>query len=300
MVMRASRRWLALLGLAACAPDFTPRSVLQDVRVLALVADPPELGPGESVTVAPKLFAPGDPPEDVSCAWTFCPFSLGSSVGYACAAPACEVSLSPAADGSVTADPTALALQCLQTLQQGGSLPPPIPPQLPPVVDVVFRCRATDPSGGVLREAVQLVPVDTVLPPPSCASTWPACRNHNPVIQQVEIGGQAVAPGGTCPAVPPCPRLAPGGELEVVAHLDPASAETYLDPAGRPVQEQLVVSFFTTAGRFDFDRGLGPDARVKLKYEDIAGSSTAEVWVVARDLRGGEAAVGPFLVEVGP
>jgi hypothetical protein len=93
--------------------------------------------------------------------------------------------------------------------------------------------------------------------------------------------------------------LLPGGEIEVRAQLgDP---ETYLDPAGRTVQEQLVVSFFTTAGRFDYDRALGPDARVMLKYESIAAGTTgAQVWVVARDLRGGEAITRPFDVAVGP
>lgn len=283
---------LALLGLAGCAADFTPRSVLEDVRVLALVAEPPEVGPNEPVTITPKTYAPGP----FTARWTFCPFSLGASVGYACAAPACEVPLAAAPDHSVTADPTALAIQCLQTLQQGGGPPLSIPPQLPPVVEVVFRYRVTDTATGLLREAVQLVPVDTAPPPPSCASTWPACRNTNPTIS-VSVGGQGVTDGATCSATS-CPVLAPEAELDVVAQVGPA--ETYLDPAGRPVQEQLVVSFFTTAGRFDYDRALGPEARVKLKYEKITTApDTAKVWAVARDLRGGEAAIG-FEVRIGP
>jgi hypothetical protein len=306
------------LALAACAPDFPPRSALQDLRVLAIVADHPELGPPESVP-------PGDPSYDavslqawdwlppalrgaeVTWSFEFCPFTLGAAAGYACAVsgPACEPVLAqgthdPAetlagyAVDAASASPAQLALACLQSL--GGTPPPSVPPQLPPVVEVLFRYRVS--GGGQSREAVQLVPVRTG------ARAAPTSLNRNPVIQSVEIGGQAVAPGGTCPSAPPappCPALAPGGELEVRAVLDPSSAEGYLDPAGRPAVEAPAVSFYSSAGRFDYDRALGPDARVKLEHEEIAsGTTLAEVWVVARDLRGGEAIQGPFLVQIAP
>jgi len=103
------------------------------------------------------------------------------------------------------------------------------------------------------------------------------------------------------------PRVRAYGEVDELnatlgfaAALDPASAEGYLDPAGRPVVESLPVSFYTTAGRFDYDRALGPDARVKLKHERIAGGTAeALLWAVARDLRGGETVAGPFAVSIG-
>ena len=56
---------------------------------------------------------------------------------------------------------------------------------------------------------------------------------------------------------------------------------------------------YTTAGRFDYDRASGPDARVNLDHESIpAVVNEALVYVVARDLRGGEAVAGPFRVAV--
>lgn len=273
-------------ALAACAPDFTPRSVLEDARVLALVAEPPEIGYADATTITAYTWAP--PGAQVAWSWSSCPYSLGSSVGYACIVPECEQDLP--AGGSVTLVPQAEAerfLACVEALPGGGAPPPGLPPELPEVVEMVVRLTGRDAGGAVLREAVQLVPVHTLGPPPA--------PNHNPAIQLVAIGGRTLPP----PAGEPAPILLPGGQLEVRAQLD--GPESYLDPAGRPVQEQLVVSFFTTAGRFDFDTALGPDARVKLEYESIApGTTGAQVWAVARDLRGGEAIAGPFDVAVGP
>lgn len=280
----------AVAGLAACAPDFTPRSVLEDARVLALVAEPPEIGFSDTTTVTATTYVPSGPA--VTWRWSFCPYSLGSSVGYACIVPECEHELPPGTPATVTFAPQAetdLFLACVAA-RPGGALPPGLPAQLPEMVEMIVRYTGLDPGGAVLRQAVQRIPVHTAGPPPA--------PNHNPVIQLVTIGGQPMPP----PAGDPAPVLPPGGEIEVRVQLD--GPETYLDPAGRTVQEQLVVSFFTTAGRFDYDRALGPDARVMLKHESIApGTLQAHVWVVARDLRGGVAVEGGdtgFDVTIGP
>ncbi len=300
--MRALRfAWgLALLG-AACSNDFTPRSVLADLRVLAIQASPLEVGPGERVTLTPvRLAPPATDPASIEEHWTFCPFSIGATVGFACAVPACEVPLQPDASPSgdpvvgvadphalgitVTADPGALAQQCLAQLAAQGALPPNVPSELPPKVSMVFRYVASA-SDGETREAVQLVPF--------YAGGAPANRNQRPDIQKVEIGGTDVSTGTSLPA------LGPGAQLEFHVQLSPASVQSFVDDAGRTIQETLVVSFFTTAGRFDFDRASGPDARVKLKYDHIAPSDgDAQLWAVATDLRGGETVRGPFTVPI--
>jgi hypothetical protein len=80
--------------------------------------------------------------------------------------------------------------------------------------------------------------------------------------------------------------------------LDPASAQPFLDELGNPAVESLVVSFFTTAGELDGDRADGPDARQTLEGEELGGAAEAEIWVVARDLRGGQAVSGPYRVPI--
>ncbi len=286
--MRALRLAPLLLAAAGCGVEFTPRSVVSDLRVLAIRATPLEVGPSDAVTLdAVRVPPPGGAIADER--WTFCPFSIGSTAGYACAVPQCEVELAPSgtpstyASAPVTATPGALAEQCLALLSGSGALPPDVPTGLPETIDTIFRyvVRASDGSS---RETVQRLPLH-----PAGA---PADRNVAPVISSVTIGGLAVDPyGGTDPT------LTSGGSLEVRVLLTPESAQTYVE-AGRTLTEQLVVSFYTTDGRFDYDWANGPDASVTLKAESLSGAAEAQVWVVARDLRGGETVGGPYRVAI--
>lgn len=291
--MRAVRLVPLLAAAAACAPDFPPRSAVFDTRVLAIEATPLEVGPGDPVTLrAFRVGAACDPdvPSIASEAWTFCPFSIGSSAGYACAVPECEAAVlpqDPLATGCgfsspVTATPGALAETCLALLSASGASPPEVPAQLPEKIDGLFRYTVVG-TDGVSREAVQRIPLY-----PAGA---PANRNLPPGIVSVAIGGTTwAADGTTAGATPMLPR---GGSIDVVATID--GAQQYAE-GGRTLTEQLVVSFYATAGRFDFDRANGPVAAVKLKDEEAGDAASALVWVVARDLRGGEKVGGPYPV----
>ena len=283
---------VTVLALSAgCTKSFTPRSYLADLRVLAIRATPLEVGLTDSVTLdAVRLAPPGGAIADER--WTFCPFSVGSSDAYACEVPTCETALAPAgapsayASAPVTFSPGALARDCVAQLSSSGALPPDVPSQLPEVVDTIVRYVVRG-SDGSSRESVQRLPLY-----PGGA---PADRNLPPVIATVSIGGVQVDP-----YVGPDPTLAAGARLEVRVLLTPDSAQTYVE-GGRTVTEQLVVSYFATAGRFDYDWANGPDASVKLKGEDlVAGTTEAQVWVVARDLRGGETVGGPYRILVAP
>jgi hypothetical protein len=272
------------LAVSGCATDFLPESYLDGLRVLAIVSDPTELGPGEAVTLAPTVYSlPADPV--TSTAWSFCPLTLGSPSGYACALPACEVPLVPGPGGTVTQDPTALALDCLARL---GTTPPPgfVPGEVPETIETVFRLRVESASGDV-REAVKRVLLHT--------RGAPASRNRPPVIAGVELDGAAATPGAVAATIPP------GSKARLTVRVDPASVDSYLDGNGRTVVETVVVGFFSTAGRLDDERGSAPVAETFLVAKELeAGQTEAQVWVVARDLRGGEAVAGPFRVAITP
>ncbi len=277
---------LALLA-AACAGDLPPRSLLQDVRVLALLAKPLEAGPDETVTVRGVTFAPDG--ATITETWSFCPFTLGPTANDACAVEACVTVLVPAADGSVSADPGALALQCLQKYGGSGPAGAALPSQVPDRLEVLFRCVASAP-GFEAREAVLRVPFYPRGAPPD--------RNAPPKVTSLAFGGQAVSlvspPDGPAAVSPAVPK---GGQVEVHVTLDPSSAQRYQDSSGRTVDEQLFVSFYTTAGRFDFDRGAGQDESVQLKDEKVpAGVTSANVYAVAHDDRGGATVLGPYTV----
>ncbi len=275
---------LLLLAAAGCASDFDPRSYLADLRVLALVADQPEIGFAESTTVTARTW-PVD--RAATGTWSFCPYSLGSSVGYDCIVPACEQPLPPGASATVAPQALTLAFaQCVQALGGGAGLPPGVPGAPPERIETVVRYTVTDAAGAVTREAVLRLPV--TYPDP------PASPNHNPAILQVEIGGQVAQPSAAEP--PPgasLPRLVAGGKLPVRVLL----SEPETTPAGPA--EGSIISFYADAGRFDYDRAIGPDGSAQLEGEELAGApSRAQVWVVARDLRGGQAVQGPHWVEV--
>jgi hypothetical protein len=297
VTVRALRLVPLLLAAAACGPDFPPRSVVFDTRVLAIVAPPLqdgtpaplELGPADSITLSAFAVGPAGG-EVLEESWTFCPFSIGSSVGYQCAVPETPLaeSTDPRAYGlsaPITASPGQLALQRLAELAGAGLLPPGA--QLPDKVEVLFRYRVTA-TGGVAREAVQRIPV--------YRDGAPADPNVAPRLVSVQIGDALWTAGGPPPAT--LPTLRTRDELDVVASVDPASAQEYFED--RWLTEQLVVSFFTDAGRFDYDRANGPEARVQLRNEETGGAASAHVWVVVRDLRGGQAVGGPYEVLVEP
>ena len=286
---------LAALLLAGCATEFTPPSVVEDLRVLAIVADPPELrltpaAGTNTVTVlratavAPPA-SPGGPPRapaPADVAWSFCPYSIGAATGYACAIPACESALAPAADGSVTLDPLLEVMKpaCQAALAGlgGGS---PGGPAAGGSVETLVRYVAT--LDGLRREAVQRIPVWFGTPP----ATAP---NLNPVIGAVTAGADCAG------SAPPCSVAS----VSLDVAIDPASFQPYPAGTDRTVEETIVVSFFTTAGRFKYEYGsttvTAQSTGTELEAKELGGATEALVWVVARDLRGGEAVQGPLTV----
>jgi hypothetical protein len=262
---------------AGCGDDFLPPSYLDGLRVLALVSDPVEAGPADEVSITPAVYLPPD--ETLSGeSWTFCPFSLGPTTGYECALPACETRLTPEADGSVRASPGALALQCAADLGGGEG----VPQEVPEKVDVYFNYRATSSSGDA-REAVFKLALWTRGPPPA--------PNGPPLIESIEVGGQVLSPGETADPV------AEGEKARIRVRVDPDSLDLFVDEAGRSRTEEAIISLYTTAGRFEFDRIAGEDAEVSWEARKLEpGQTQADIYVVARDLRGGQAVFGPVFV----
>jgi hypothetical protein len=270
---------LSALVVTGCTNDFAPQSDLLGLRVLALVADPLELAPGQPVTIRPKDYVP--PGASIAAQrWTFCPLSAGSVTAYACAVPQCQVELTPAPDGSVTANPTELIVRCLGA--SGGTIPADLPAQ----ISTVFVYQVTT-ADGMSRQAVLQIPQWTRTPPPD--------PNLPPVILGVEIGGVPAKVGI------PSPPLSTNGTLPVRLLIDQASVQTYVNAAGVTQTETMTGYFYSTAGRFSNGLTTGVDTSVNLEGTNLLpGQDHAEVWVVALDLRGGQAVAGPFTVPIGP
>ena len=267
---------------AGCSMDFDPASYLSDLRVLAVQADPLEIGPGEQLTLRPVVFLP-EGQTTTEQTWTYCPFSLGAQSGYTCAVPACVQSLEPEADGSLTSDPLALGLACAARFE-GEELPSGIPAELPEKIEMTYTLDIAA-SDGTQRQAIARIPVYPAGPP--------AQRNQPPLITRVDIAGQAAVAGELLSPV------AEGDEIEVRVMTDPASLDSYQDESGRDLTEEAIISVFATAGRFDYDRAVGTDVAVPWVASELEdGQTQAQIYVVVRDLRGGQTVAGPFPVPI--
>lgn len=278
---------VAALSLGACSSDFDPSSYLKDVRVLAVTSDKLEAGPGETVTLRPVLYAP--PPSTVTkVEWSFCPLSLGATSAFDCVAPQCETALRTDADFGTSANPLALAAACFGSLSGDGGVAMGGAADgggagLTQVVDTLFRLRVTTSDGSV-EEAVQRFPLYPFAAPTS--------RNRAPIITGVTVGGVVADGNGRFPAqsiaVPPT-------EVPIEVTVDAQSLDRYSDSGGVEFTEDPIVSYFATAGRFKQDRSSGVRGNVKWKAEKLEPTDTEVVlYVVARDLRGGETVAGPY------
>lgn len=273
----------ALLA-SACSDVFLPPSYLHELRVLAVESTPLEAGPGERVTLRPRLYLP--PGESLAAArWSFCPYQLGAEAGNRCVDPRCESSLAVAGDGSVEAEPVALALSCAAML----GLPPGLAAAGAASVsslESVFRGEYRS-SGGLTRQVVARLPIYPL--------GAPAVRNRPPLIASVRLGGEPVP----LPVGSHSRSVGTGGELEVEVAVDPDSLDRYLDEAGRERVEEPIISFFATAGRLDDDRGAGLLSRTTWRATALeSGEDRAELYLVARDLRGGQTVVGPLAIPI--
>lgn len=277
---------LAALITSGCDDGFTPPSYLDNLRVLALVSDPPEIGPGEATRLTPHLFVP-EGEQVVAQSWTFCPFSLGAAAGFSCAVEACQVSLQPGQDGTVEVNPLALTSSCASKLGQTGAARSELPElstELPEQLEVTVNYAART-ADGFSREAVARIPFWT--------RAVPEPRNRLPVIQRIEVEGVSVDDGGEVP-----PAM-PDEARSVRVLVDPASMDSFFDEAGRERLEEPIISFYTTAGRFEDDLGAGLDVSVSWRAEELEpGQHVAELYVVARDLRGGQAVAGPISIPI--
>lgn len=273
-----------LAGTAGCGADFEPASYLNDLRVLAIEAAPLEAAPGDRVTLRPVVFVP---PEQAitSESWTFCPFSMGPGTGYRCAAPSCQQSLEAEADGSVVSRPFDLARACAEELVGGEGMPAGVPDEIPEEIEVIYTYTVRA-SGGAERTAVARVPLWLEEPP---------ARNRQPRIARVDVVGTAVEPGDTLAPV------AQGEALEVRVQVDPVSMDDFVDEAGRRRTEEPIVSYFATAGRFEAERTNGLESSLTWEAKELEpGQTEASMYLVVRDLRGGQSVFGPVAVPIQP
>jgi hypothetical protein len=292
--MKAGFLFVAAAAVAlpggACAPDLGVRDSLVDgVRVLAVVSEPAEAKPGATVAYRALVVGPdgthASTPAD-AWAWATCTapklLEQENSVDDACTEGAVRpIGSGPTASAPVPTDACSLF---------GPDAPPGLRPRDPDptggyYVPVRLRVPPTGPSDGTGLTAFGFTRAtcDLAGAPSDAALAYTAGyqANQNPHLDGVDVPGP----------------VAPGAKVTLRARWPAGSAESYLayDSAARALTtrgETLRVAWFATGGAFDAD-ATGNDATGLDATGSASGWTAPEApglvhaWVVLRDTRGG-------------
>lgn len=261
---------IALCAAAiGCGGDFKDDYHRVDgLRLLAVVAEPPEGREGVEFTLTAVAVNRDGSPIDVR--WIAC--------------------LVPAFPGQGTVSPMCyddLPQQYLFPIGAGRTISgtfivPPKDPRIP-----IFP----DATGGVYLP----IRMDLSTPAERLAAAYRfryaeggQAPNSNPTLRGIFLGDGELTDA-------PFPVRA-GDKLALRAAFAPGSAETYTvtrdDGTTREATEQLNVSWFATAGRFDNgSTGDGGTTELDLGRAPPAPGQTVDLWAVGRDERGGSAVV---------
>jgi hypothetical protein len=258
----------AVVALAAACTDtdFTPRWRVERLRVVAVVADPPDAQPGEAVTLtavtATRAGATGEP----RVVWASCPrMGIDNATGARrCEGPPTAVDgrVARVTLGEAPADGAPWAFFGIACL--GGAIGLDPATMLP-------RCAGGE--GEVFLRTVR---------------ARRGAANHNPRIARVLLGGLVLPPDE--PMVFRGPGQVRGAvRVEFAEGAREAYDEAQPDGSARPVRESLVTQFLTDGGElggsFRAD-GEGADAPHEVSYLAPSGRD-ARLWVVVSDGRGG-------------
>lgn len=258
---------LLVISAAGCRPDEeAPRTLVSAPRVLAIVADPPEVAPGESSTVTILVVGTSAPP---GISWSACrlPPLPGQTTHPDCLTAGQGPELEPIGEGATV------------TATMPGDVTPEVLGQ-------------PDASGGVYLSLVAHVSAaaDVLSAVYRLRLATSGDRNRNPAQTAVV----AFEPGGAVALDPAVPRpVRPAERLGLAVTLADGTVESYVaprgGPTGGPVTEVVRTAWFSTAGEFsnDYTNAAQPTTELILERFLPPSGSAIDVYAVTRDERGG-------------
>lgn len=294
---------LAAVALTACGAQPMPETLVENLRVLSITSNPPEIHPGESADLGILELDPSRPGGKTTVVWVGCdpdPFGLGRS--------ACN-------DTTALLQPTSFSdfPPGVRILGFGPHAAYAVPRDL-------FSVLAPDDplrENGVVGQILAVVIGEEVAPTSSndelralftriekqqvqslmgltrATVSERAELNHNPAISGLTVGGASLPQGATV-------LLQPGQETRLVLAAPADSRERYTLhlPSGDDTRtEHLVVSWYSTGGRFtparaDLDTGDGclyiAPGSTKVAGDAVPDKRQGWLWAVLRDNRGGQ------------
>lgn len=276
------KRIALLLACAGCQDALDQRLALVDApRVLAVISEPAEAHPGDTVTVSALVASP-DGPITAPPAWALC------------TAPKPPTEDNAVADGCLGDDQViALGTSVTATAQVPMDACILFGPDVPPGG---FRPRDPDPTGGFY----QPVRADAGAAGLAFGFTRITCKlgsapgdvahayqtryvaNDNPVLAPLALD-----------------HVAADADVTLTASWDEPETYLYYDPSAQALitrRESMRVSWFATAGSLPVDATAiaedDPATTASTTWHTPAAPGAAWVWLVLRDSRGGIAVQG--------
>lgn len=305
--------WLCALATTGCF-DFEDRTEVEDLRVLAVAAERPEimvlveLNEGAEASDAPLFTVTADPAPTTVRVLVVDPRAPEASLTYR--VEACPY------DEALRCDPFPDDLR-LPVVERGTGTPEVLEFEFAPSKDMLNRWLAADPFQGygglfvmldieitrgaetvhaakIVTYNVPFVPAASDQPPPP-----PKLPNRNPVISALRFDDRLTAQddevvtleaGRSYELEPVFDRHTLAERYPVPTFPDPETGE----PGYRVLEEKLQLEFYATAGdlgdaTLESRTVLGEVEELKTTWEAPADPEDREVtlWVVIRDDRGG-------------
>ena len=316
-LLRIHHLWgfVLLVTLCGCGSTWSPETLIEDLRVIGVRADPAEIKPGESAAITALVFDPSRPGKATTVFWVGCdpdPFNLGRS---ACSDP---VALQ---------DPTALI--------GAATLPPGVkfiglnehatyavdknlfqvlaaddPRRQTGTVGQILAISIGAETTGVptndelaaLFARVKSKEVQAVITLFRVRVSESPSRNQNPVISTFSVAGELQFPGAHV-------QLGAAEARTVAIDATEDSFESFIldTPTGpKPTVEHLTSAWYSTSGRFNYERialrGAVPGIFTAPGSPDnptdvVPLRRNGTLYAVLRDSRGGQTwADYPFFI----
>jgi hypothetical protein len=268
------------LGCCACSNNFDPASYVNKLRLLAVKAEPPDIPLGATTTLTATVANPGGSAPTVD--WDACllppPPASGQAVNQDC------IGL----DGGAALVSFGSGLTVTATMPQIDASMVGLPDQTNGIYLQIRERLAADGKQLVGFYGLRIY-LGALLPNPP---------NKNPVFAGVYT--IPVVDAGAAEQVPleeaNPPTVSASGQVLLRALVTPDSQETFVvfdgDPRTTPPRsetEKVRMHWFSTAGTFSNEvTGVDkPETLLTFEKRTPSPGSTIDLWVVARDDRGG-------------
>jgi hypothetical protein len=284
--------WAACIALAlglSCVPNLGPGdSRIDSTRVLAVQASPAEASPGTRVSFTALVVSQNGTAPTAPVAWAFCnapkPLTTDNAVSDACLDSS---SLAPAGDGEAIAAKTP-STGC--SLFGPDTPPGGFRPRDPDVTGGFYQPLRLDLAGGGLTFELARIHCDLANASATAAGQFATAYhlNQNPTLAPLTATIDGAGAAFT--------SVHAGARMTFTASWPAASAETYayFDPASQAVttkRESMQVAWYSTDGAFDTESTGRSEMDLATTTTDgwsaPSSATTAHLWVVLRDSRGG-------------